>query len=238
MKILAAILLSLALIPSLFEGGDSNIANFVYDACTIPMVPIVLFCLFHQIDKTKFKERGVIAGLTVIFTVKFLCYLSYMLSVNLGVVVFITTMLISYLGLTMTLTWKDENSDKVESDGTYFAFKRPKNFLDFIISIFRMPVSSFSIIQNEQWYKFSRSYEGLYTSHISAIDLNYYVIKRVADVDADILKSLVGKPWKIKSSNCITAFQPVLSILGIKLKYFDFIPAVFAYKFFKSKHID
>lgn len=232
--ILAIILLSLGYMPMLLEGSGDNIANFAYDACTMPMVPIVLFYLFHEIDKSQFKKRGIIAALTIIFSWKFFSYLAYMLSAPVGAAIFILAMLFSYLALAMTLAWKDEKSDNIEPDGTYLVFKRPKNFIDFIISLFRLPISSFSIVQNDKWYKFSRAYKGLYVSDISGIDLNEYIFKRAPDVDSDILKAVIGTKWKITSSNCITAFQPVLSIMGIKLKYFDFIPSVFAYRFFKQ----
>ena len=126
--------------------------------------------------------------------------------------------------------------DNIAESGTYFAFKRPIGFLGFIITLFRLPVESFSIVQDSKWYKFSRAYKGLYTSHISAADLNQYVFESVPSVDGDILKALVGTPWKIKSSNCITVFRPVLLSMGIRLKSFDFIPAIFAYKFFTGKY--
>lgn len=238
MKLLTVILLSLSFIPSLFNYSDDAIANFVYDLCGIAMMPIVLFYLFHEIDKTDFINRGVIASLIVIFSAKFFSYLSVMLSIELGFIAYIISASLSYLTLVMVCTWKNEASDKIEPDGTYFAFKRPKNFLDFIISLFRLPISSFSIVQNDKWYKFSRTYKGLYVSDISGIDLNQYIFKRAPDIDNDILKALVGTQWKLKSSNCITAFQPVLSIMGIKLKCFDFIPSVFAYRFFKQKVFD
>lgn len=234
MKLLTVILFTLGYIPLLFEGGDNNLANFAYDACTIPMVPIVLIYLFNQIDKTKILDRGLIAVLIIAFSAKFINYLSFMLSAELGFIIYLITMFFSYLTLAMVCTWKDEKSDNIEPDGTYFVFKRPKNFLDFVVSLFRLPISSFAIIQNDKWYKFSRENKGLYISDISGIDINEYIFKRAPDIDSDILKTLIGTQWKIKSSNCITAFQPVLSIMGIKLKYFDFIPSVFAYRFFKQ----
>ena len=238
MKLLAFILLSLTLIPSLFESGDNNLANFAYDLCTIAMMPVVLFYLFNAINKTEFLNRGIIASLIVIFSAKFITYLSLMISVNLGFIIYIVAGSLSYLTLAMVCTWKDEKSDNIKPDGTYFVFKRPKNFIDFIISLFKLPISSFSIVQNDKWYKFSRAYKGLYVSDISGIDLNEYIFKRAPDIDSDILKALIGTHWKIISSNCITAFQPVLYIMGIKLKYFDFIPSVFAYKFFKQKVVN
>lgn len=218
----------------LFESADDNLANFAYNICTIPMVPIVLFYLFHRIDKTQFKERGIVAILIIIFTAKLLNYLAYMLSAPFGLVVFMLTMFITYLSISMAWTWKAEVSDKIEKHGTYFVFKRPKSMLDFVITFFRSPVSSFSIVQDEKWYKFSRAYSGLYASDMKSIDLNCYILKRVRDIDNDILKSLVGTRWRMISNNCITAFQPVLYIVGIKLKYFDFIPAIFAHKFFSK----
>ena len=201
-------------------------------------MPIVLFGLFSQIDKAKVFNRGIVASLTIVFSAKFFSYLSVMLSVELGFIIYFIMAFFSYLTLAMTLTWTDEASDNIEPDGTYFVFKRPKNFLDFIISLFKLPISSFSIVQNDKWYKFSRAYKGLYVSDISGIDLNEYIFKRAPDIDSDILKALIGTQWKLKGNNCITAFQPVLSIMGIKLNYFDCIPSVFAYRFFKQKIVD
>lgn len=238
MKLLTAMLFILGCVPLLFDNGSNNLANFAYDVCTILMMPIVLVYLFNQIDKTKILDRGLIAVLIVAFSAKFINYLSFMLSAELGFIIYFITIFLSYLTLAMTFTWKDEASDKIEPDGTYFVFQRPKSFLDFILTIFRLPISSFSIVQNDKWYKFSRAYKGLYVSDISGIDLNQYIFKRAPDFDEDILKALIGTQWKIKSSNCITAFQPILSIVGIKLKCFDFIPSVFAYRFFKQKVFD
>lgn len=234
MKSLAVILIVLALIPSLFSG-DEKFANFAYDVCTMPMVPIVLFYLFNTINKSDIINRGIVASLTVVFAAKFITYLSIMVSVDLGFAIYIVAGVLSYLTLAMTCAWKDEQSDIIEEFGTYFVFKRPRNFLEFIVTLFKSPVTSFSIVKDSKWYKFSTQYEGLYISDLVYADLSDYIFKRVPDVDEDLLKGVVGSKWKIKSNNCITVFKHVLLIVGIELKYFDFIPSVFAYRFFKNK---
>jgi hypothetical protein len=233
-KLLAAILITLALIPSLFSG-DEKLANFVYDACTMPMVPIILFYLFSKIPSDQLVNRGIASSLVVIFSAKFFSYLSVMLSVELGFIVYIIAAATSYSTLAMVCLWKDEKSDIIDSNGTYFVFKRPRNFFDFIITLFRAPVTSFSIVQNDRWYRFSRRHSGLYSENVGHADISDYIFKRVPDIERDDLEDLVGEKWTIKGNNCITAFKHVLLVVGVELKRFDFIPAVFAYRFFKNK---
>lgn len=234
---LAVILAALGIVPSLLVGQGEQLANFAYDLCNMLMLPTILYALFLVLDKTKVLERGVVVALFVGFSFKVVNYLSYMLSIDLAPVVYVLSTGLALYFLKQAVICEDIPDTKIEEHKTYFVFKKPKSLLDFLVTFFKYPVGSFSIVNNYKWYKYSKSYEGLYTSDISAMDLNIYKLVPVKDVDEDILKALVGTKWSLVKSNCITVFKPVFLSLGIKLNKLDFIPSIFAYKFFKNHEI-
>lgn len=236
MKYLAMILLALSSTPLLFEGQGEQIANFAYDACNMLIIPIILIALFKTLPRYKILERGIVVALVIGFSAKFVNYISYMLAIDLAPFLYIgSTCLCLYL-LKQACICEDSTNTTISSGKTYFVFKKPKGFIDFLITLFKVPVSSFSIAKGDNWYRFSKSFDGLYTCDTAGIDLNNYVLLPVKNIKDNMLKDLVGTKWSLVRNNCVTAFKPAFASIGIELGKFDFIPSIFAYKFFKKHH--
>ena len=218
-----------------FLESSDHVVNLVFDVCQY-LLFIFLFCfIFVTSPRKSFKLRGaslllcfMYVNLTIstIYDKMDICL--YYIQYPLGVFLF------SYFLYTF-LNWKDLPSERIINNKSYFVFKRPESFLDFIITIFRTPVSSFGIISDGKWYKFSRNVEGLFVADKVKLDNSYYAVQ-VDKIDTVLLDSLVGIPWKMYKSNCITAFLPVFNSLGMELGKLDFIPSIFAYKFLKGRY--
>ena len=223
-------------IPLLFRDASVMAANFSYDACQQLTMIILISFIFSMIPKNNFKARGLILLLALIFGNVLLNYISYMFSFPTFSVQYpLGILLFSYLIYT-TLNWKEYPRLRIYKDKSYFVFKKPKNFMHFLITIFKSPVSSFSIINNNKWYIYTKKAKGLTLKNPRYLDQNKYFVIKVKKLDDEILSWLVGRQWSLLKSNCVTIFRPVFKDLEVKLGKLDFIPSVFAYKFLNGKY--
>jgi hypothetical protein len=220
--------------PLLFREMSDPIANFSYDVCQQLTMVILSTFIYFVTPVHRFKERGCAILVSLMFCLTLVNYISYMLSFPLfyaqyplAIIAFI------HLFYNYLINWRGFHGLKFRKDKSYFVFKKPVNFIDFFIALVRNPVSSFSIINNSQWYKYSKKKQKMHIIDTDNIDYNKYFLFEVKSIESKDLDALVGTPWGIRKSNCITAFKPIFEKAGIKLNFFDFIPSVFAYNFFK-----
>jgi len=218
-----------------FISSSDKIFNFVYDVEQYCLFIFLFAFIYHITPRQNFKGRAISLVLMLMFInltmntiydkldIAFF-YIQY----PLGIVLFL------YLIYT-TVKWDAEHQPiEMAKDKSYFVFKKPKNFVDFLVTIFKSPVSSFSIVNNTLWYKFSKDSASLCCKCYESINQEYNIVVEVDRIDMRLIRRLRGTDWTLCKSNCITAFKPVFKAMNIKLGRFDFIPAVFAYKFFKG----
>jgi len=224
--------------PRLFIGSSDFVANLVWDISQYSLISFLCYFIFHITPKYDFKQRA-IALILMLVHINLMINMIYdrfdvsifYVQYPLGIGVFL------YLIYT-TLKWDIETKEIIIlQDKSYFVFKKPKSFTDFICTLFKTPVSSFSIVDNGMWYKFSRNVIGLYTKPSEYIDKDYNVIVEVPKIDSKLINSLLGLNWKLRDCNCVTVFKSIFNSMDIKLGKFDFIPSIFAYKFLRGKHV-
>lgn len=221
-----------------FLDYSDEVINLVYDASQYSLFIFLFGFIFHITDKTNFKARAISLVLMFMFINLTLNTIYDKLDIALFYFQYpLGIALFSYLIYT-TVKWNAEiKHTKIMPKKIYFVFKRPVSLLDYIVTMFKMPVSSFSIISNKHWYKFDRLSGHLCKHNVKDFDSMLYDLVEIGSVMYTLpLDNLVGIKWTIYKTNCITAFKPIFNMMNIKLGIFDFIPAVFAYKFFKGKY--
>lgn len=235
--LLLTITLLLNNIPMLFRGYSDSVYNLVYDVGQYSLFTFLLAFIFSITPREKFKERGISIVLMLMFINLTMNTIYDKLDISFFYIQYPLGLLSFSYFIYTTINWKENiEINEIEKDKTYFVFKRPKRFLDFLITLFKVPVSSFSIVNKGEWYLYTKDVRGLYKIDADFLDHKYYNIVEVATIEKSILDGLLGRSWNLQKSNCVTVFVPAFTHMRIKLKRFDFIPAIFAYKFFKGKY--
>ncbi len=220
----------------LFINSSDQVINFAYDASQYCLFIFLFGFIFTLIPRQDFKQRGISLVLALMF-VNLLLNTAYdKLDLSLFYIQYpIGIGLFSYL-IYSTLQWEVPKAIPLLKNKTYFIFKRPNGLLDFIVTMFQMPVSSFSIASDGRWYKFSRQLMRLHCVGLNTMNCDHYHAVEVGFIPMESLRSLCGIRWSLRESNCITGFKNIFKGMGIELGRFDFIPPVFAYKFFRGKY--
>lgn len=228
-------IITISTIPLFFRNSGIQLANFSYDICS-QIIFITSLSFIYTITSTyKIKERAVILLLIIGFANTLVNYVSYMFSFSFFYIHYIVFGCLFLKMLYNVLSWDNNPPIHIHENESYFVFKKPRNLFDFVISLFRSPVSSFSIISNNKWYKFSKGVAGLQSVNFCHIDRRKYHVIEIISLNQKLLKLLIGKKWSVKNCNCVTIFKELFLFHKIKLRTFDFIPSIFAYRYLKHE---
>lgn len=222
-----------------FINSSDYIFNFAYDAGQYCLFIFLFAFIFSIIPKENIKGRGI----SLVLMLMFINLLMNTIYDKLDIALFniqypLGIFLFLYL-IHTTLKWDvKEKLVIIKPDKSYFVFKKPKNSLDFALTLFQLPTSSFSIISDNLWYKFSKNRPGLYTENLLIFTPNqkFNLIIEVNKIDKELLETLRKTSWSLYKTNCITVFKSVFESMNIKLNRFDFIPSIFACKFFRGSY--
>jgi len=114
-------------------------------------------------------------------------------------------------------------NDKYTGKGVYVIFKRPKHFRGFVLSFFSRPISSVSVVVNDDWYMFKKEEKFFfYRKYVQESRHGIMKINIPEDKAYNWLNSMNGKDWSYKRNCC----HVVQELLPIEFSPLDSIPCI------------
>ena len=96
----------------------------------------------------------------------------------------------------------DIKSDEYDDNGTFVVLKCPKNFIDYLLSFFFIPVSSLSVVAKGQRYGFKKGEPFGCRKYIPK-EYHRYIKIGIDKFTVDVIfKSYIGQEWEIGCNCC------------------------------------
>lgn len=134
----------------------------------------------------------------------------------------------------------DIESNEISENNVYLIFYKPKNFKNYVYSLFGLPVSSMGIVINNNVYVLKRNRVHPQKYPLDKIDLSNFIVINTGDKVTEKIEKSAVELLKMKSKsiytfnlriNCVKVLLPVINNLHYKWHYrpfsFDFIPSVY-----------